>query len=318
MERYFQEGLASSTQKTYASAIRRYVEFCKSLNLDPVPASEFQLCRYSAFLAQDNLRHNSIKGYLAAVRQLHLAVGRPDPHIHEMARLAQVLRGIKRCQARAGAQPRPRLPISPELLVKLRQVWLGEGRSRDGLMLWAACSLCFFGFLRAGEITAPSDEAYEGDTHLSAADIAVDSTSNPSILKVHLKCSKTDPFRAGIDVYVGRSSGVLCPVTAVLEYMVARGSSPGQLFMFQDGRRLTRARFVERVRVALSVAGVDCSHYSGHSFRSGAATTAARCGIGDATIKLLGRWRSDAYQLYIKTPRQSLATVTQQLAKSIK
>ena len=45
------------------------------------------------------------------------------------------------------------------------------------------------------------------------------------------------------------------------------------------------------------MAGIDFVPYSGHSFRSGAATTAAKQGISDATIKMLGRWKSSAYQL---------------------
>ena len=42
------------------------------------------------------------------------------------------------------------------------------------------------------------------------------------------------------------------------------------------------------MKEALTVAGIDCKAYSGHSFRSGAATTAAKLGIPDATIKMLG------------------------------
>ncbi len=61
-------------------------------------------------------------------------------------------------------------------------------------------------------------------------------------------------------------------------------------------------------RKALDRAGVDSRLFSGHSFWSGAATTAAaKRGMGDATIKLLGRWKSNTYQLYIKTPREQLA-----------
>ena len=59
---------------------------------------------------------------------------------------------------------------------------------------------------------------------------------------------------------------------------------------------------MERVRAALTSVGVDGAPFSGHSFRSGAATAAASQGINDATIKMLGRWKSEAYQLYIKTP----------------
>lgn len=161
-------------------------------------------------------------------------------------------------------------------------------------MLWAASTLCFFGFMRAGELTVPSDNSFDESCHLSFRDVAVDSLTNPKILKVRLKTSKTDPFRVGVDIFVGRTGTQLCPVAAVLAYMTARGPEPGQFFTFADGKSLTRARFVARVREALREANVDYSPYSGHSFRIGAATTAARKGISDATIKMLGRWKSSA------------------------
>ena len=72
------------------------------------------------------------------------------------------------------------------------------------------------------------------------------------------------------------------------------------------------------VRQALQEAGIDSKPYFGHSFRIGAATTAAKEGVGDATIKMLGRWRSNAYQLYIKTPREHLAAVSSQLVKGVR
>ena len=61
------------------------------------------------------------------------------------------------------------------------------------------------------------------------------------------------------------------------------------------------------------MARVDSTAYSGHSFRSGAATTAATQGISDTTIKMLGRWKSSAYQVYIKTPRKQLASYSRRL-----
>ncbi len=96
---------------------------------------------------------------------------------------------------------------------------------------------------------------------------------------------------------VGQSGCSLCPVGAMLDYLVVRGAGPGPLFRFADGKPLTRARLVEQVRGALSRAGVDSSQYSGHSLRSRAATTAAQHGINDATIQTLGRWKSNAYYL---------------------
>ena len=68
------------------------------------------------------------------------------------------------------------------------------------------------------------------------------------------------------------------------------------------------------VRQALEQAGVHPAGYSGHSFRIGAATTAAQAGLDDSTIKMLGRWESAAYQRYIRTPRTTLAAITARLA----
>ena len=141
----------------------------------------------------------------------------------------------------------------------------------------------------------------------------MDSTAAPTTVRVRIKASKTDPFRAGVDVYLGHTGDPICPVAALLTYMAARGNGTGPLFKFASGKPLTRDSFVSRVKEALHAAGVDPTPYSGHSFRSGAATTAASKGIGDATIKMMGRWKSSAYQLYVKTPRQQLAAVSHQL-----
>lgn len=92
-------------------------------------------------------------------------------------------------------------------------------------IVWAACGLCFFGFLRSGEVVAPSAKQYDPASHLCFEDIMVDSHSNPSsFIQVKIKASKTDPYRQGVTVYIGRTGGPLCLVTAVLAYMVARGN----------------------------------------------------------------------------------------------
>ena len=197
----------------------------------------------------------------------------------------------------------------------MRRVWEKEAKDHDNIMLWAAGNLCFFGFLRAGEATVPSEAEYDSGVHLHPPDVAVDSKLDPSMMRIHLKASKTDPFRKGIHIFVGVTGNDLCPVTAMLAFLSCRGSKPGPLFQFQDGRYLTRDRFVSHVKTALTTAGVSCKHYSGHSFRIGAASTAAGRGIPDATIKTLGRWESSAYLLYIKLPREQLAHIARVISK---
>ncbi len=60
---------------------------------------------------------------------------------------------------------------------------------------------------------------------------------------------------------------------------VVRGKSEGPLFRFRDRKPLTRQKLVTAVKNALEKAGVDPGQYSGHSFRIGAATTAAARGL---------------------------------------
>ena len=127
----------------------------------------------------------------------------------------------------------------------------------------------------------------------------------------HIKCSKTDPFRMGCYIYVGRGEGSVCPILAVGNFLALRGSSEVPLFTFSDGRLLTRQQLSSTVQSIFS-AGYTGS-YSGHSFRIGVATTAAARGVPDHLIKTLGRWSSNAYQIYIRTPVSSIVHVSRQL-----
>ncbi len=81
----------------------------------------------------------------------------------------------------------------------------------------------------------------------------------------------------------------------------------GFLYLFEDDRPLTKARFILKVREALSHLGIDSSRYAGHSFRIGAATAAGTQGIDDSVIQMLGRWKSSAHQRCIQTLRDQLA-----------
>ena len=111
-------------------------------------------------------------------------------------------------------------------------------------------------------------------------------------------------------MYLGRTDTDLCPVAAILSYMAARPPVGGAFFVFNH---LTRDKLVTAVHRALKAVGVDTRGYTGHSFRIGAATTAASVGIEDSVIKMLGRWESAAYQRYLRTPRETLAAVSARL-----
>ena len=149
--------------------------------------------------------------------------------------------------------------------------------------------------------------------HLAWGDVSVDSVTHPSVVKVHLKFSKCDQLGKGIDVFLGRSGNRICPVAACLAYMAIHGPTPGPFFCGEDGAPLTKPQFVSLVHEVLTDAGLDATLYSGHSFRLGAATSAAQAGMEDSTIKALGRWSSTAFLLYIRTPKHHLAQLTTSL-----
>ena len=194
----------------------------------------------------------SVKSYLSGVRHMHILEGLGDPFKQPLEQLHYALRGVKRCEGERGMDTRERLPISPEILRKIKAEW--ERVQPVSHMLWAACCLAFFGFLRARELTVPGDDALG-------------------------------------QLFVFEDGRFLTR----------------QLFVFEDGRFLTRQRFVKEVREALGKAGVDCTKYCGHSFRVGAATTAVSRGMEDSLIMTLGRWWSLAYANYMKIPREQLA-----------
>ena len=306
---YFNQALASSTRRSYASAQARYLSFCTYFNISPLPVQEAELCRFASFLANDNVSHSTIKCYLSAVRRFQIASNLPDPQIASMPKLEGVIRGIKSQQALSrDTSAKKRLPITPDILLKLKDYFQQRSADSDSFMLWAAVSTCFFGFMRAGEMTVPSESSFDPNSHLCMSDVSIDCIDNPQMVKLNLKTSKTDPFRKGVEIVLGRTNNALCPVTALLSYLAVRGSGPGFLFLFADGRPLTKQRFITKVREALASFGVDPCHYAGHSFRIGAATAAGACGLNDSTIQMLGRWQSSAYKLYIRTPREKLAS----------
>ena len=86
-------------------------------------------------------------------------------------------------------------------------------------------SACFFGLLRSGEITIPDASAYDPSVHLNFNDIAADNPNSPKILRIRIKASKTNPFRQGVNIHIGRTDNPLCPVSALLNQEHMKGRS---------------------------------------------------------------------------------------------
>ena len=187
-----------------------------------------------------------------------------------MSQLHLLLRGIKRKLGSTGAR-KPRLPITPELLKLIKSHNRKKVFPRtDSAMLWSACCLAFFGFLRSSKCASPSTQSFRQATTLQFQDVNVADSS------IHLTviASITDPFREDVTFHFS-----LCPVSALKRYLRYSKVSQGPLFQFSDGRFLTRTLISRTVREALSNQGLDIKRYSSHSFRIGAASAASAAGL---------------------------------------
>ena len=188
MECYFRNGLAPSIHRSYDSAKHRFLSFCNQAHLKLSPISESLLCRYVAHLAEQGLAPKTIKLYLSAVRHLQVSMSISDPRMGDMPRLEQVVKGVKREYVRKNPDKRERLPITPKLLMLMKQVWSRDDpKSFDHTMLWSACCVCYFDFLRSGEVTVPSEAVYDSSVHLNMADMAVDSNQTPFTIPLKIK-----------------------------------------------------------------------------------------------------------------------------------
>jgi len=286
-------------------------------SVSAVPTSENTLMLFTSHLAKEGLSHQSIKVYLSAVRNLHVTAGQHDAYSKALTpRLELVLKGIKK-ESSKYHPPYVRLPVTLDIMQSIRRVLGAAPEAHDNILMWAACCLAFFGFLRSSEFTVPHQSEYDPDTHLSITDIKIDNIAKPMMVYVKIKESKTDPFRKGSTICLAKTDTELCPVLALLPYLVLRGSHPGPLFIMQDHAFLTRTKFTDKLRGILRAAGIDDSKYASHSFRSGAATTAAEASIPDVHIKMLGRWKSEAYQVYVKSAPEKLAKASKQLATAV-
>ena len=278
--------------------------------------SEETLIYFATFCwGKINLRHSTIKLYLAGIKFYFLSNFAFNPmqaNGQPLLRLEKILKAIKRLQ---GAPQNRRLPLTAKHLCQLCHL-LNQGVF--GLfvdrLLAASFTLAFFGFLRCGEFTCQGAD-FDPSVNLKWSDLKWVSSKE---FHLNLPASKTDPFRAGVTIRIFANNSTICPVKAMLHYCALRRNSlcnhDSPLFINESSKPLTRTYFLERLRTLMSKLCYPTGVYSGHSFRSGAATTAAACSIPDHLIKAMGRWVSDSYERYIKVSSETIQQAHQSMS----
>ncbi len=85
------------------------------------------------------------------------------------------------------------------------------------------------------------------------------------------------------------------------------------LFTDDSNHPVTRFWFQKHLKAVLHLSDTPAGNFSSHSFRIGAATTAAHKGLSQQQIQELGRWLSEAFKSYIRSDRSHIKEAHQTL-----
>src|SRR6056300_1445966 len=127
-------------------------------------------------------------------------------------------------------------------------------------------------------------------------------------LKINIKRSKTDQFGAGsIKGLPYFENSQYCPVVSIQKWIEISKINSGAIFRrFTKGSNLSEKRLTDQtvallIKKYLGLAGIDNKNYSGHSLRSGFATSAAEAGAEERTIMAMtGHKSTEMVRRYIK------------------
>ena len=130
--------------KTYSAAWKKFNQFCTLHNVAILlPISQSVLCYFVAYLGEQGLSYQTIQTYLSGIRFFQIGKGLPEPG--PMPKLKVVKNGVRKAWV-SQAPKRVRLPITPSILGKIKQLWTPQENNPDIIMLWAASCVSLFIF----------------------------------------------------------------------------------------------------------------------------------------------------------------------------
>jgi len=237
------------------------------------------------------VKPTTAKSYLGALRSFHLESGLPATALID-PRIDLIIRGGKRVYGEGVKASR--YPITSNILLRM----VNETRNdEEGINVKAALCVAFAAFLRCGELTWNTWSPESHHSLLSRDHVVF----HPTSVTLTLPSSKTDQYCVGIKIYLASSPhSPLCPVMALENLFTLYPRPPhSPLFARPHSQPFTKQFFVLKIRELLLNAGISTVGFSGHSLRKGAAATADSNGISKHNIQLLGRWKSNAVDVYI-------------------
>ena len=284
-----QSSKANNTVRAYKSDFKDFGLFCVKNGFKSLPSDPKIISLYLTQLSTKEVKLSTIKRRLVSIGVIHKIKGHYLDTKHPI--IVENLMGIKR---RKGSVQKGKKPILINILKQILDKIDQENcedikKLRDKSLI----SIGFAGGFRRNEIVSLDyedlDFVHEG-------------------LKISLKRSKTDQFGEGLIKAIPYfRNNLYCPVTILKRWLNLSKITKGPLFRrFSKGSKLTLKRLTDQtvallIKEYLSKTGVDSTNYSGHSLRSGFATSAAESGVEERNIMAMtGHKSPEMVRRYIK------------------
>ena len=284
-----QSSKATNTVRAYKSDFKDFCLFCAQNGFKPLPSDPKIVSLYLTYLSTKDNKMSTLKRRLVSIGVIHKLKGYYLDTKHPS--IKENIMGIKRRKGSIQKGKKPILINDLKLIIDVIDQEKNEDikKLRDRSIILIG----FSGGFRRNEIVA-----------LDFEDLDFVSEG----LKIDIKRSKTDQFGEGSKKalpYFDNSQ--YCPVVSLQKWIKISKINSGSLFRrFSKGSKLSENRLTDQtvallIKTYLQLAGIDSKKYSGHSLRSGFATSAAESGAEERSIiTMTGHKSTEMVRRYIK------------------
>ena len=284
-----QSSKANNTLRAYKSDFNDFGIFCAQNGFNSLPSEPKIVSLYLTHLSTKDCKMSTLKRRLVSIGVVHKLKGHYLDTKHPS--IIENIMGIKR---RKGSIQKGKKPILISNLKDLINVIDQQDKeeikkSRDRSIILIG----FSGGFRRNEIVS-----------LDCDDLDF----VPEGLKVNIKRSKTDQFGEGFTKALPYfDSSQYCPVVSLKKWIEISKINSGPVFRrFVKGSKLSENRLTDQtvallIKEYVNLTGIDSKNYSGHSLRSGFATSAAESGAEERSIMAMtGHKSTEMVRRYIK------------------
>ena len=284
-----QSSKANNTVRAYKSDFNDFGIFCSQNGFKSLPSEPKIVSLYLTHLSIKDAKMSTLKRRLVSIGVIHKLKGYYLDTKHPA--IIENIMGIKR---RKGSIQKGKKPLLINSLKKIIDVI--DQQNKEKIKKLRDRSIILIGFsggFRRNEIVSLDYE---------------DLDFVPEGLKISLRRSKTDQFGEGFTKALPYfDSSKYCPVVSLKNWLEISRITSGPLFRrFVKGSKLSEKRLTDQtvallIKQYLNLAGIESKNYSGHSLRSGFATSAAESGVEERNIMAMtGHKSTEMVRKYIK------------------